>query len=377
MMFKQSFCKINIKLDFLICAFLAGSFVISYGQTHYPWLEARYSQDYIHQNRGKILVEIPEVYELANIIIAVAEYERDEIPEYENKGYYSRIIEHFLPYREHPLFSKTDFMGQRRWLFRCFRDNSACYVFKDDSIISKGIYPYIKFFNYFHNQLELVEDFAKESGFRNFYRQNLPYYRSLIQEYLKKVPVINIWQWLESRFPERYDCYKIIFSPLISGYHTTQRFKNGNFQEILMFVSGPKVYKEYRGRVEEGLLSRVVFTEIGHNYINPVTDKITERMKDVFSDVEKWNRQGGYDSPYATFNEYMTWAVFILYAYDSYKEEVFQKLKHLITTQMVESRKFVLFGPFSEKILDFYKDSQPGVSIPDLFPKILNWASMY
>lgn len=55
-------------------------------------------------------------------------------------------------------------------------------------------------------------------------------------------------------------------------------------------MSGPEIYEpEYSDKVEEGLLSRVVFTEIDHNYVNPIAYQSLKRINKVFSDVEKWN----------------------------------------------------------------------------------------
>ncbi|MFQ6083019.1 MAG: DUF4932 domain-containing protein [Candidatus Aminicenantia bacterium] len=347
------------------------------GQYYYPGKKAHYTQEYIEENKGKVIVEIPEVYELANIAIAITDYGLNSPYRVYKKGeYYERVLKHFLPFKKHPLISKIEFSDEKLSLYFSFRENSACYIFKNDSIIQGGVYPYTWAWspNLFKKHVKLIEDFAKVSQFSKFYRDNLPYYKKQIRKYKEKVPIKKMWTWLEKNFPNRYNCYKIIFSPLIYASHSTKRFEDEDFREIVMFVSGPEIYKnKYSGKVEEGLLSRVVFTEIDHNYVNPITNQYLERVNKVFSNVEKWNKQSGYPFPFLIFNEYMTWAVFTLYAYDNYEREDFEKINQRVVKTMVNSRKFVLFKQFNDKFLELYLNRKKDETIPDLYPKILGW----
>lgn len=346
-----------------------------------------YPDDYIAQNKGKVIIEIPEVYELANIALAITSNgQKHPFWVYKDGAYYKRVLKHFLPFKNHPLINKIDFSDSQWRDYFDFRENSAAYVFKKNAIVSGKIYS--RFFvksksalkhpSLFEEYRHLVEDFAKKSGFRQFYKQNIPYYKKQIATYRKKIPVKKMWSWLEHQFSARYDCYKIIFSPLIGGCHSTQRFEDKGFKEMVMFVSGPQRYRDkYSGVVEEGLLSRVVFTEIAHNYVNPVTDLYRRRLKKVFKDLGKWNKKKYYPDPYTTFNEYMTWAVFILYAYDNYKQEDFKIINRKVEKFMVKKRGFVLFPQFNQKLLSFYINRKRNEKISDLYPKILKWAEEY
>ena len=52
-------------------------------------------------------------------------------------------------------------------------------------------------------------------------------------------------------------------------------------------------------------MSRMLFTEIDHNYVNPTTN-FDEYIKDVvkaFSNIAKWNKGSSYGRPALTFNE--------------------------------------------------------------------------
>jgi hypothetical protein len=141
-----------------------------------------------------------------------------------------------------------------------------------------------------------------------------------------------------------------------------------------MFVSGPGESKDTSNTIEQGCLSRAVFTEIDHNYVNRVTTRHNERVRRVFADLDKWNQQENYRTAEMTFNEYMTWAVFVLYAHDAYEE----KDADIIVTRssvntMVHHRKFVRFKEFAAELLRLYRSGPERRSIPDLYPAILDW----
>jgi hypothetical protein len=284
------------------------------------------------------------------------------------------VLEYFRPFKDHPLILKPDLHYNFTYQFR---DNSICYVFEEDKIVHGGLYSNIRRPNRFKEFLGLVEDFAKVSNFRKFYRDNLPYYQEQIRLYRQKVPLRKMWTWLEERFPARHDCYKVVFSPLLGGSHETCSFEDEGFSETIMFVSGPGEPGELSDAVGEGLLSRVVFTEIDHNYVNSITSKMAGRVNKVFADLGKWKKQEGYPSPEMTFNEYMTWAIFTLYVHDNYEQKDFEIINDKMTRQMVKSRKFVLFEQFDKKLLEIYMARKEGQTIPDLYPAVLDWAQTF
>jgi hypothetical protein len=336
---------------------------------------ATYSAEYMENNRGKVLVEIPEVFELANIAIAVTDFGLEDPRRVQKKGdYYRRVLEHFKPFKDHPLIEEQDL---NRNFSYYFRDNSACYVFEADRIVNQGVYSNMRTPNLFKKHLPKVQEFAKVSGFRKFFRENLPFYEEQIRLYRRKVPIRRMWRWLEERFDARHDCYKVVFSPLIGSSHETCSFKNQDFSETIMFVSGPGEPNDSADAVGEGLLARVVFTEIDHNYVNAVTTRHLRRVNKAFADLRKWNKQSGYGTPEGTFNEYMTWAVFTLFAYDYYGGEDFKALNRKVVNTMVKHRKFVLFEAFNEKLLKLYLAGGEDQTIPGLYPAILDWAEEY
>ena len=340
---------------------------------------AQFDTAYIEKNTGTVQVEIPEVFELANVAISITDYGLDSPYGVRKEGeYYEQVKAHFLPYKDHPLIAAIEPPDDNPYTrYYAFRDNSARYVFEGNSIRPSGLYPkkWAWFPDLFTKHVELVEDFASESGFREFYRDNLLYYEEQIRKYKETVPVKRMWTWLEQNFPQRYDSYKVVFSPLVGGSHSTQRCEDDGFKETVMFVSGPgESSGERPARVREGLLSRVVFTEIDHNYVNPITWGHWFAVGGAFRNVNRWNQQQGYHNPIQTFNEYMTWAVFILYAHDYYEGEELEEIERITVDIMAERREFVRIEEFNDKLLELYQNRAEGQTIPDLYPEILVWA---
>lgn len=186
-----------------------------------------------------------------------------------------------------------------------------------------------------------------------------------------------MWRWLETRFPVRYDRYRIVFSPLINGSHSTQRFTTGGVRETVMFIAGPDVVAStVDARLRTAHLERLVFTEIDHNYVNPATDRYSGAVRRIFDNVSFWNGDANnYRSPAATFNEYMTWAVFNLYARDAYDAATSAAIRENVITSMIRNRRFHKFREFEQVVQDVYAAAVSQPCIPNLYGEILRGAA--
>ena len=346
-----------------------------FGQYLLPLKKASFSQEYIDQNQGQVSVVVPEVYELANVIIAITDYGIDDpFRVYKEGDYYKEVIDHFSPFRDHPLISKLNLSDARFDLYIRFRENSFAYRFEGDKIIPHETYKIVQIPNWFEKYREDVEDFARESEFRQFYEDHEDFYLEQAGTYLERVPVRKMWEWLEDRFPQDISSYKVVFSPLIGASHTTTKYKTEDFIEVVMFIAGPDFFSAAPNEIENLLLSRLIFTEIDHNYVNPVTEEYLGSVKDAFSDLGVWNQQNSYRSAEMTFNEYMTWGLADVYLFEQSSSEAYERYKEVTNQTMIESRGFVQYDVFSKKLLELYQNQVNEKSIPDLYPSIIEWA---
>jgi Domain of unknown function (DUF4932) len=236
----------------------------------------------------------------------------------------------------------------------------------------------------FQKLIPQIEDFAKTSNFRDFYKQNLLYYQESIRKQKDLMPIQKMWDWLENNFDNKYNSYKVVYSPLIDATHSTQNFTTfleagkGRFQETVMFVCGPEIFENSKTKdlkEQEGLASGIVFTEIDHNYVNQLSYKYQKQINSIFDKRDIWTRTNGdtdrYENSSSVFNEYMTHAVFCIYVKENYDDKTANKIIKNRVNLMVEHRKFIKFKEFNDKLLNL----SGGRKAKDLYPDILNWAS--
>ena len=228
--------------------------------------------------------------------------------------------------------------------------------------------------------IELIEDFMKKTDFVDFYNQHESYYNQLIANYNRLCNFQDMRNWLEKKFSNSPQSYRIIFSPLTGGLHNTMslKTKNQSQEQIFMFVSPPYESIDNMDKNEFEIKSshkaRVVFTEIDHNYVDPLTDKYISELKSSMADYKEWNHQkkGSYTSKYKTFNEYMTWGVFSLYALDTYSKGNIDTIIEIQSDFMREKREFIKFPEFNRELLRIYKQKDKP-KVERLYKPMLNW----
>jgi hypothetical protein len=338
---------------------------------------ANFTSSYISKNKGNFSFEIPEVQELVHIIIALTDRGMSDSNMVNHESpYYKEVIRYFDKFRQEEIVAEFD--KQVRGSYSRVKMDACGFYFEGETIKKDKTYDRLNWGpkNYISPYTKQLEEFSKKSGFREFYKSHKTYYDSLIVLLEKQVPIRKQWNWLEEKFPSRYDNYRITFSPLVKGSHSTNHFETPAFKQTVMFVAGPMEKSAFSEAVTEGLMSRTVFTEIDHNYVNPVSDKYPDAIDSAFAKRELWAKKGSsadsYSTAYLAFNEYMTWAVFTLYCLEHYDKKDFDIINERTTNFIVERRGFSNYKNFNEKLLALYQEKKPG-SIASLYPEMLNW----
>lgn len=316
-------------------------------------LDSQYKED----NAGHVRVTIPAAYELAQIAYALAESRGDGHGRTWNKGeYYNNMMAYFEPYKNHPA---VDAVNYEEWFdYWSFRQNSIAYSYSDGSLTHMGVYKTLwnggedKFLKV-KSQLE---DFARDSGFNTFYADQLEYYTALEGEFTEIIDPESMQSWLHRNFTTRYDSYLIVISPLVGGAHNFAIVRDVDYAEAIITISASNVYDKERdsdGKIsEEKVLkySRLIFTELDHNYVNPVSERFKEDIEQAIGDISTWNTSDDYRSAEATFNEYVTWAIFPLFVKSEYGEAYVEAAVADVNRVMAK-RGFVKFPEFSAWML--------------------------
>ncbi|MCC9135260.1 DUF4932 domain-containing protein [Pontibacter silvestris] len=332
-----------------------------------------YDDEYKATNGGKVNIEIPQVYELVNILVSLT---GNAQPNWVNKDtkYYKRVLEYFEPYKNHPVFGKLN-TELSSGSYLNIRENSAAYVLDGQRIVQSSTYAGFRARDKFKKLLPLIQDFATASNFQSFYQSEKLFYEKLESLEHERVQVQEAWEWLQEQFPDKVDSYRIIMSPLAGGSHSIRLFENSNFKENIIFMSAPSLVSKDSVTQSTGdaLALRRAFTEMDHNYVNPISDKYNDFINGAMADLRKWNTKGSYNSPYETFNEYMTWAVFGLYVYDRFGESAYKKVMLQPIEFMQNNRGFVKFSAFNNHLLGLFQKYGGKKKVPELYPELLEW----
>ena len=371
--------------------------------------------------RPDVSVQIPEVYELLTTAIALANIEDflgDLIPEGESSDgfmidkstpYYQELETQFGGFRDHPLIvqireayqpliESLDILG-----LLVYRNQSLGYRFDEDGkIVSTGLYiplngaslskiPDFKAlttsfpFNVDDPEtLSLLEDFAEQTGFRQFYAEHQDYYNAQTTLAADLCDAAAARDWLMAQFPAAYTNHTIVLSPLMGGTHNflSVGTSDGSITQALMFVpifSGKGKAAADVPVQEQAEYCRFSFTEIDHGYVNPATDLYTAEVNEAMPDIIPWNsiqlNQESYPTPYETFNEYMTFAAYTLFLSETLPEEDQEAAIQAIEDFMIDTRGFTKFREFNQELLRLYQERAEGQTVTDLYPAVLEWVA--
>ena len=332
------------------------------------------------EDTSRIRIVIPEVYELANVIIAMTTYgNASPSAVFRIGAYYQRVHSAFSPFRSHASMQNLQ-LGTSNPVLRYYslRDNSFAYVFEDDEL--RRIPGSNTFWdpNLFRERMSAIQQFSDASGFRAFFAANASYYRDVIDRYRSMAQVDSIADWLEREFrPVRYRHYTVALSPLVYASHSAQ-FGPG-MDEATFFVSGPDVSggRNASEGVRKATVQRILFTEIDHAFVDPTTSTHRLPVNDAFGVRAKWTTDTSsfYDSPAAVFNEYMTWATFLLFLHGRVSPQDYEVVRENVVSVMQQTRRFHRFGVFATELSRLYLGLPDGGTVVDLYPAILDWAA--
>ena len=354
---------------------------------------AVFDRKYRDANKGKMTVEIPEVYELVNVAIAMTPTGiNDKNLVYQNSEYYARVRRWFDRHRAHPLLAALD-EALKKNPNSYFTLKMNGYAFEFDGagkLVQSKVYDRTGFRNERSNTLRpylaQLQSFADATDFRRFYKENAETYREQIAFYRDVANVAEMKRWLDKNFPASndYDAFKIIFSPLVAYNQSTTWFESDGFKELQPHVNFPypqDVKRYFQGgrmseRAETVFRGNIVFTEINHGYINPEADRYADRIARAISNRDRWvekSKGPGYYGGNGAFNEYMNWALVSLRIVDYAPREEQDVMIANINTMMTERRGFPQFKAFDTFLVALYRNRRPGTTVADLYPQIIEW----
>lgn len=351
---------------------------------------AVFDEDYIENRKGKIFVNIPEVYELVNVAMAVTSFGRNNKNFiYQKSKYYQAVLNWFDAYRENEFVVAMDsILSLNSGYYASLKMNGYAFVFDESGQIQRSeVFDRTGFRDQKSNMLlpymEQMQSFADESHFLEFYRQNSDTYRHQINFYKDSINIPEMQTWLEKNFPgsNTYDTYNIILSPLVAYNQSTTWFESNGFKELQPHINFPyrqdfKSLFPISQEAEFTYRGNIVFTEINHGYINPEGDKFGSVLYEAVSNRNKWvdaSKSANNYSGARIFHEYMNWALISLRIIDYVDESEQEKLIKRVEWSMETGRGFLQFKSFNQFLLELYTNRSEGSTIADLYPQIIAW----
>lgn len=327
---------------------------------------------------NKIEISIPECYELSNIILAMTEYGISD-PQEIHKGtaYYNEMFKYFEPYKNHPLLKKVNYSRELWEDLLSFRTDGCAFSFNSDGEIKRD-------FEFFANQghkpfddnLALINDFAKVSKFREFYKNHQPFYDKIISNYSSYYMISEIKQFLDSTVGINSSItdnskYKIILSPFVGRmncHRDLDSLTTADFPDVAEPLMESKPDTAINEE-ERAINVHTIFTEMDHGYVNPLSDKYSYEVERNF-DTKKWDLGSGYEG-INCWNEYVTWAL-----YDLFLDKYFPKRSTYLSTQwhyQNSSRGFFASSYFANKLKEVFKEEGKGAKLEVVYTKFFGW----
>jgi hypothetical protein len=350
--------------------------------------KANFNAAYKKANDGKTLVELPAAYELINIIMAMTPTGvRDSGMIEHDIAYYSKVQTYFKAFKTHKAVSVMDSLLKAN-LYYDIKMDSYCYDFDKGNLTKNAVFNRASWGkqNTILPYVSLFQDFAKQSKFDKFFKQNKPFYQGLIRAYQDTLGVAIMLNWLKKNFPAtKRNCAKIIFSPLVNANQSATFFESNGFSEQQAHVDFPFFWynaktSKYSKKAVDLTRGDIVFTELNHGYENPEFEK-NEQNAVAFSKIPfkmnvfttKGTPASTYESSISCVEEYMNWALVSLRYVDFAPKEDLEALFKFRENFMVKRRGFTKFAAFNRFLIDIYTKRPDGKTVADLYPQIIKW----
>lgn len=352
--------------------------------------EVSFNSEYIKNNDGKVKIEVNEVQELTYIMMSISDKGlKDSNMINHNTDYYEEIKNHFSQFKDHPAIKLVDTMLNESIInYILLSSNAYGFKFNGDKLVRTNVYNFpakqVGTYKIDKDPIEVhrlvIEDFAKESNFRKFYNSHKPYYQEIINDYIQFGSIHKQKKWLEERFDYKINSYLVLTSPTIAGINATTTFEDNQFKQTLLYLPIITFNNTWSTSYNEAMNSRIIFTEIDHNYVGPLSEKYNDKIDAIFDKREVWvNKEvkatDHYPTPIKVFDEYLTWGLFILYAYDTFPtdHELHKNVIYHVNEKML-AKGFPNSKAFNEELVKLYTGSSTK-KIEDIYSGLLEWSS--
>lgn len=238
---------------------------------------------------NKITVGVFPQVELISIVQSISKYPTvfGFLMSGDTTSYKRDVIAHFGDYKDHPAVKMFDRLSmQPRMLNFSAPSNIMLYTDEyldlrtdielDDFVVNRiGGTDSLKHF------LRLLRDFAVKSSFNEFFKSHSAFYLTITGNTIKNMGEINYISELEHFYGKKQKSYNIILVTLYNnvGYGNSLLFSNDK-REIYNTMGPKSVSNNVPFFGDEFSLTYMIRHEFSHPFINPLTEKNWDYIKD-------------------------------------------------------------------------------------------------
>ncbi|WP_158826296.1 DUF4932 domain-containing protein [Mucilaginibacter lacusdianchii] len=211
--------------------------ILSVGCKSYD-IAPRYTSKHIKENTNQAIAQVPEAYELGYIVLSLtdAAQQNDNIINKETP-YYQEVSKHFSAYKKHKAVRElNEELSEDANRLTYFRNGLYAFYFNSNRFVLKADYRIDLNRLDFKKYASLLKDFAKDSGFRQFYAQHKSFYNELIKSQQQQLSMESAWKSVEKTYDKPFQSYQVILSPLMKGETGTVAINSHRFNECLIFA---------------------------------------------------------------------------------------------------------------------------------------------
>lgn len=275
---------------------------------------------------AQIRSQVSECFELVSIVFRLA-----DAPEYvnnQNSDYVKDIDCYFAKNKQHDLIRHLRDLRKEYGISFDAVATAAAYLDVEDGqivVCSDGDVAQISKSDSrwsaqsFHSFVALLNDFYKNTKFREFYLQHLEYYRMAMTRMDKLLENVN-WEWFRQNLGEDYKKNRIVVS-LVNGasnYGFSIIGKDNQVQNgiVVGCSTGPDGFPYF----QEGMLMIVVH-ELLHGYgnvqINAYWEQLVPSATKIYAYVKNEMEKRGYGNVKSMMYEWFTNLLTIMYCKDN------------------------------------------------------------
>ena len=320
---------------------------------------------------GKLQISIDPRMELLATIQLISNYPVID----RNMSYSKDVIKYFKSFKSHKAVKTTDLLVKEHGFGY---DAPVTFMLYLSQLPELNLN--IPYSNYLieradsENNLEQyrkeIKEFAEKSNFGTFWNKKIPFYNQILDMTIASMDEKDLVKVVEDYFNETQDSYNIIVSPAFRGGYGPKITDSAGKENIYACLSATAIKNGIPYLSNNGL-TYYVWHEFGHSFVNPLSEKYTERVASselLFEPIKDRMTKQAYDSWENCVNEHIIRAVNIRLFELNLDEE---RSKRTFYNDL--SRGFIYLDPLVEKLKDFEKQrDEKKITFSDFYPELLN-----